>query len=436
MWMQTEPLDQHLSNDVVSLFRLIGQMANDQGYRVYLVGGFVRDLFLQRPSQEADIVVEGDGPSLAALFGRMTGWKITVHKRFLTATAVAPDEGSSLRRLDFVTARQEVYPRAGSLPVVRPARLTDDLLRRDFSINALALSLNQDDFGCLLDPVGGWQDLRRRLIRVLHDKSFRDDPTRMLRAVRYEQRFGFRMDRKTVRLMKEAIRQHFLATVSRDRIKAELLKVFQEDRPGKILLRMKDLGLLKEVAPELRVTARTIATVNLFLKRFQDYQKKGAGDLKDRTSPLMALLLPDEGAAVSFAQRFQFSERWLRNVRGLIQVAREAVLNQPSDFVFALRSLPPEMALAVSVLRRDVSPRQWRRYFFDWRLVRPDVTGEELTRWGLKGKEIQEALTVALRLKLDFKADPSLQRAFALLGRQPNRGATPSEGGNDGRDNS
>ncbi len=212
---------------------------------VYLVGGPVRDALLARPVMDLDFSVEGDAMALGAMVARRLGGECTGHRRFGTATVQAGDI-----RIDLVTARRETYPGPGRLPEVVPGGIADDLARRDFTINAMALPVWPREGG-LIDPMGGLNDLETGILRVLHPRSFIDDPTRMFRAVRYEQRFGFRIDDPTVELMASAISARHMDAVSGDRWRHEIDRILDESAPGPALLRASDLGLLAGLHPAL-----------------------------------------------------------------------------------------------------------------------------------------------------------------------------------------
>jgi tRNA nucleotidyltransferase (CCA-adding enzyme) len=190
---------------------------------IYLVGGAVRDLLLGDPVVDIDLAVEGDGPRAARELAARLDGDVSPHERFGTATVRA-----GTLAFDLAATRSETYPEPGALPVVAPASLSEDLGRRDFAINAMAAALQGDELGHLLDPHGGCADLDARVVRVLHDRSFVDDPTRLLRAARYEVRLDFRMDEPTEELAREAARRKALATVSGPRIRDELLDLLAE----------------------------------------------------------------------------------------------------------------------------------------------------------------------------------------------------------------
>lgn len=238
-------MEQDLPQELLAFLRIAGKTAQAQGQSLYLVGGAVRDLLLGRPNLDFDLVVKGDAPRLARRLAKASGEKVVVHRRFGTAKFRRRDLS-----IDLVTARSETYSRPGVLPEVEPGTIWDDLFRRDFSINAMAIALSPTSFGQLVDPHSGRIDLEKRLIRILHQKSFIDDATRILRALRYEQRLGFRLEEASERLL----RQHksMLDSISGDRIRHELELILKEERPERILYRAQRLGVLQELNPSLR----------------------------------------------------------------------------------------------------------------------------------------------------------------------------------------
>ncbi len=410
--MERLSLDQKVPAQVLQLFKRIGALSCQLGFRSFLVGGFVRDLVMNQRAREADIAVEGDALRLVRVVCREGGWSVTVHHRFLTATARPKDPTFPLSRLDFVTARREDYRRPGALPQVTPATIREDLSRRDFTINAIALSLMPDDFGSLLDPLGGLSDIDHKVIRILHPLSFRDDPTRILRAVRYEQRFSFRIDRQTLSCLRKALTQGCFSTVSGQRIKGELIKIFHEPGPHKILRRMKELGVLRAVAPQLDVSHRRLRAVQTLRKRLDAYH--GWEPVREIEGPFLAVLVSSEDAAQRLQERFSLSSKWLANARQVLFIVASQPLFTPGEMVLRLNRLPVEMVLAVSSLRTDISYRRWKRYLYQWRWEKPDITPEELRAHGLDGKGIRLALTAALKAKLDERADRFLQWERAL----------------------
>ena len=226
------------------VLRTTGRLGIEAGWRVAAVGGLVRDLLRGRLAAEPrdlDLAVEGDGRLLARRLGRALGGRVREHESFLTATVTLPDG----RRVDLATARRERYRRPGALPLVEPATLDEDLARRDFSVNALAVRVDESAWGQVLDPTGGLADLARGRIRILHPLSFVEDPTRIFRAGRFAERLGFRLEPATRRLLRAAAGLEVYAALSGDRLMAELEAILGESRPSAVLARLGRAGAFR-----------------------------------------------------------------------------------------------------------------------------------------------------------------------------------------------
>src|SRR5512134_774105 len=230
-----------LPREHLTLLRALGNLADESGASLYLVGGVVRDLLLKREIWDLDLTVEGDGIAFARLVADRYGAGLAVFERFATARLTFP-EGL---KMGIATTRRESYAQPALLPTVQPASIEEDLSRRDFTINAMAVRLNSQQFGCVLDPYGGQRDLRARTIRVLHVGSFHDDPTRIFRAIRFEQRFGFRLERATSRLLTQAASTSLIQRLSGPRLQNEILLLFAEHDPVRAIARMGQLKLLR-----------------------------------------------------------------------------------------------------------------------------------------------------------------------------------------------
>ncbi len=211
------------------------------GFRAFVVGGAVRDLLLGQKTFDLDIVVEGEGIPFAARLAARLQARLKSHERFGTATIIFSDG----LRLDVATARTELYDRPAALPRVTPGSIRDDMYRRDFTINAMAASLMPGEFGRLIDDFRGLRDLRQRHIRVLHEKSFLDDPTRIFRAVRFETRLGFRIVRSTKKLVDEALSMHVLDGLENYRVATELRLILEEPEPAGPVRRLAQLGVFE-----------------------------------------------------------------------------------------------------------------------------------------------------------------------------------------------
>jgi tRNA nucleotidyltransferase (CCA-adding enzyme) len=238
---------ERLPKDIVSLLQLAGQTGQELGVEVYAVGGFVRDMLLGIPNDDIDLVVEGDGIVFAQSLGHKLAARVRSHLKFRTAVLILP----SGQKIDVATARLEYYEYPAALPIVELSSLKMDLYRRDFSINTLAIHLCPPHFGRLVDFFGGQQDLKDGVIRVLHSLSFVEDPTRIIRAIRFEQRFQFKIGSQTERLIKNAVRLNIFQKLSGARIRHELRLLAEDSAPLDALIRMRDLGLLQEIHPLL-----------------------------------------------------------------------------------------------------------------------------------------------------------------------------------------
>ncbi|HME46071.1 MAG TPA: CBS domain-containing protein [Syntrophorhabdales bacterium] len=240
-------MEERLSREMLDKLSTIGNLADEMSYHAYLVGGFVRDLLLRIENFDIDIVVEGDGIRFADALARLVNAKIRTHKEFGTAKVTYPDGFS----VDIATARLEYYKAPAALPIVEHSSLKLDLYRRDFTINTLAISLNKNTKGELIDFFGAQRDIKEKTIRVLHSLSFVEDPTRVLRAVRFERRFSFQIGKFTLNLIKNTIRMGFLSRIKGSRMWTELSLILSEENPGSILKRLQELDLLKFIYPQL-----------------------------------------------------------------------------------------------------------------------------------------------------------------------------------------
>ena len=251
-----EPLTKNVANVMKELLperqmRILSTAAeagDELGFPVYVAGGFPRDLLMRAPSSDMDIVTEGDGVALAAAMAARLGGRSHAHEKFKTAVVVLPGGA----KVDVATARIEFYSHPAALPEVEHGAIRNDLYRRDFSINAMAIRLNGPRPGSLIDYFGGQADLKNHVIRVLHNLSFVEDPTRAFRAARFETRFGFTMGKQTLSLLENAVRHQLFNRLSGERMISEVVMILNERRPVPALARLKELGLLKFVHPGLR----------------------------------------------------------------------------------------------------------------------------------------------------------------------------------------
>lgn len=393
-------LERSLRPALLALIRDIATTARDMNFSVFFVGGIVRDLLLGQPLYDVDFVVEGDAVALARGMALARGGKVTSHSRFGTAKwvldpqalQVATPDGLGLRTLDFVTARTEFYTHPTALPQVEQSSIKQDLHRRDFTINAMAVCLDPDRFGELLDFYGGERDLKDGVIRVLHSLSFVEDPTRMLRAVRFEQRFGFRIDPRTQDLLSGAL--DLLDRVSGPRIRNELELILKEEQPEKALCRLNELGVLAHIHPALQCDA--------WLMQACGEVRQTAG--LDHGFAYLALLTYrlDGEALRAFVRNMRLShdvESDLHSVAAL-RDAREAIrrATQASQVYRLLHGHSSRALQAARLATDDAVVRSHIDWFTrELRNVRPSVGGTFLKSLGMKAGPAYGRILGALR---------------------------------------
>jgi tRNA nucleotidyltransferase (CCA-adding enzyme) len=370
----------------------ITNAAQADGLTVYLVGGSVRDLLLNRPTLDVDLTLEGDVPTLAQRAAAdLPDVRCLIHSAFRTATL----KGSTFR-LDVATARAETYRRPGALPSVRPGSLRDDLFRRDFTVNAMALALTGSQAGDVVDPFGGKADLKAGLLRVLHEGSFRDDATRILRGARYESRLGFRLERRTLRWLKRDV--GYLEAISGPRIREEMARALREPQPESILLRLQRLGALAAIHPALSFDSRR-ARAFAWLREMQGEPPATA------YLALLAWGLPAEKTA-GLAARLALTRRETEAVRAAPEaMALKRALSRevkPSQAVELLSAVPPASVWALAASARGRARQQVLRYLRRWRYVKPSLDGRALLAMGAReGPGLGQALRRLKVAKLD-----------------------------------
>jgi tRNA nucleotidyltransferase (CCA-adding enzyme) len=386
-------LQQALSSTLARALAAVIEMAEGQGRTLYLVGGCVRDLALGRDLLDVDVAAEGEVESLAATAASVLGGRWVAHGEFGTVTLEA--NGA---RLDLAMARAETYARPGALPRVRPASISEDLARRDFTINALALAICGPERGRLLDPFDGWEDLRRGLVRVLHQRSFIDDATRVLRAVRYAARLGFRLESGTRALLRRDV--SYLAIISGARLRQELVRLLAEGRPETALLACQRLGVLAAVHPALRFDRRLAAALRAARRRGMPLSPELYLSL------LGTPLCPEEASSV--ARRLALSTPQRRALEGAAalggatdELAQSRL--RPSQVVALLEAHPEPSLRAWSLAAPSPTVRRRARAYLEyWRYVKPSLDGRALQRLGVpRGPLVGEAMRMLRTARVD-----------------------------------
>jgi tRNA nucleotidyltransferase (CCA-adding enzyme) len=374
----------------------------------YLVGGAVRDLLRGAVPWDVDIAVEGDARSVARAVAERMGSDAREYERFGTATVETPDS-----TYNFATTRQESYDEPGALPQVTPASLAEDLGRRDFGINAMAVGLSGDDLGHLYDPFGGVADMATGVVRVLHERSFLDDPTRLLRALRYATRLGFSLDPETERLAREAVAADALSTVSGARIRDELMDLLRETDAPSGIERMRELEIHSALHPDLDPDPELVASAALGAAAIgADRGVAALAALIEEAPEKLDLwlgdlhLLADERDAAARAAR----------VGPRIAMALREREHSPSELRALLGREPPEsLALALAL---QAPPEPILRWSSDLRPVQLEISGADLLAAGLpEGPALGRALDETLNRKLDGLVsgrDAELETALLL----------------------
>lgn len=384
----------HLPPVLYALLGRIGQLADTQQVAAYVVGGCVRDLLLGIRNLDVDIVVEGDGLAFALALARQEGGHATTHARFGTAVVTFPDGF----KLDIATARTEYYEYPTALPTVEQSSIKKDLYRRDFTINALAICLNAARFGLLLDFYGGQRDLKERTLRVLHSLSFVEDPTRILRAVRFEIRFGFQVGKETLRLIKGAVTMELFHRLSSARLSEELRLLLAEPAARQAVARLAELDLWRFIQADIAWSTKldhTLQAVDDVLAWYRmaslHWPEPATGPAEAWLVRCLALLDPlSEAATAEALQRLNMSTRYMavvhaaRAARHAIPLLARRPALSPSETYHLLTGQPLEALLFVMAKTSSATARQQLvAYLETYRYVKPALSGHDLQSLGL-----------------------------------------------------
>jgi tRNA nucleotidyltransferase (CCA-adding enzyme) len=369
---------------------------------VYLVGGTVRDILLGEPNFDVDVAVEGDAISLARAVADALGGRVRAHSKFGTAVVLYGDE----QRIDVVTARTEFYDAPAALPSVEHATIREDLFRRDFTINAMAVSLKGEDFGRLVDPFQGRRDLEAKTIRVLHNLSFIDDPTRIFRAIRYESRYGFRMDEHSQRLARGTIEMGLVGDLSSARLRDELVALLEEGDAGASILRLADLGAGTAIHPHLAADEEAVELLER-LRELNERYGTGVPAWRLALEALARRLPPDE--IYDWLRRLKVQRRDADRIAWAVTVGPRLVERlhgdtpEPAEVVALAEPYAPDAPLFALAL---AEPQPLRDYFERLRDVRLEVSGSDLARLGLgESPQVGEILAELRRRKLNGQLD-------------------------------
>ncbi|HJA79210.1 MAG TPA: CBS domain-containing protein [Candidatus Desulfovibrio intestinavium] len=420
-----------LSPHTRSILELAGNLGRKLALPVYVVGGFVRDILLDRDNEDIDLVVEGNGIELAKALAEALDGRVREHQKFMTSVVIYTGPDGEELRIDVATARLEYYEYPAALPTVELSSIKMDLFRRDFTINALAIRLDCSPYGQMVDFFGGQRDIKDGIIRVLHTLSFVEDPTRCLRAVRFEQRYGFHLDPAAERLIKNVLSLNLLDKLSSSRIYHEYSHMCTEPNPPACFLRMEELGLLKAVSPLLTlIPTRREALLRMremvswyhllyldepvqhwlayFLALCHNLNYEDARSVYERLG-----LPPQRRAAV-----FHLREKARYLCARLESWQRKQSEKHTDVFGFwkMLEGLGLEFLLyLMAATDEEGLQKNLSRYITQWRREKADIGGSDLIALGLRpGPRFTEILRQVLAAKLNGTAvTPEAQWALA-----------------------
>ncbi|MHB8859667.1 MAG: CBS domain-containing protein [Thermoleophilia bacterium] len=378
---------------------------------VYLVGGFVRDAILGEPNYDIDIAVEGDGIEFAGHLAQELGGRVRAHEKFRTAVVIL-DQVKPELRVDVATTRTEFYDYPAALPTVEHASIKHDLYRRDFTINAMAVSLSAHDFGRLLDFFGGLADIENKVIRVLHNLSFIEDPTRIFRAIRYENRLGFRMNSHTLGLARGCVEMNLVGDLSSARLRDELVWLLSEPKVEHTIKRIGELGIAPSIHPQLAADAETAELVSRADSAVRElHMSEEIRRWRLRLVCMARKLEPEQLA--SWTERLKLRGSDAAVIAGGVVLARKvnerlasAELARP-DLYELLARLPAEgLLLAWAEAGEERSRRALELYLKDLRYTALSIGGRDLLELGLgESPEVGQVLTQVKLLKLEGKVD-------------------------------
>lgn len=417
-----------LPKDVLDILEKAGALGRSRQTPVYVVGGFVRDLLLKTPNHDIDLVVEGDGIGFARAFAGVLGGRVRVHKKFLTSVVIFPGAGGKEERVDVATARLEYYESPAALPTVEHSSIKMDLYRRDFTINALAIRLDCEPMGEIVDFFGGQKDIRDRVIRVLHTLSFVEDPTRCLRAVRFEQRYHFRIGPATEKLIKNDVSLKLLDKLSPSRLFNEFEHICAEETAILCIRRLHELGILQAIHPQLSInpdrkemlirTAKVMAWYRLLYidEEMRPWLVYFLVLCSSLTYAVTLEVFRRLGIPPALKNEVLGCREKARSLRSSLKRLTATPGFRVSALCAMLRPLPVEFVLYLMAdMEVPETRRALSRYITVWRTEKPGADGSDLKKLGLApGPAYGVILQRLLEAKLDgTAASPEEQLSLA-----------------------
>ncbi|MEW6601725.1 MAG: CBS domain-containing protein, partial [Nitrospirota bacterium] len=391
-------------SEIYDLLKLSGEVARDLGFTSYLVGGSVRDLLRGESNLDIDIVIEGDGIAFAHALGDRLGVKIKTHKRFGTAVVI-----TDFLKFDVATSRTEYYESPAALPHVETSSIKKDLYRRDFTINTMAIMLNPEHFGKLLDFFGGQRDLKEKTLRILHNLSFIEDPTRAFRAIRFSERFGFKISKHTANLIKTAVRINLFDKLSGARMYDELNLLFSETEPVNAIKRLSGFDLLKFIHKSLAITETLKDTFEAIQETLAWFKLLFFEEELNRAHLFLMALLneltpPERGEAL---QRLYVPPSARKEILEGIEQSGKVIASLRSvsekEIYNALMPLDvPAILFAMARTKDQEQKKAISLYLTTLRKIKPELTGKELKKMGYApGPVFKKILNAILEERLE-----------------------------------
>jgi tRNA nucleotidyltransferase (CCA-adding enzyme) len=407
----THFIRERLSQRFQTILKDIGNVAEKMGYNVYVVGGFVRDLLLNRKNEDIDIVVEGDGILFAKKYAKHANARIHPHEKFGTAVVIFPDDF----KIDVATARTEHYASPAALPTVEKSSIKLDLYRRDFTINTLVIHLNGDNFGTLIDFFGAYQDLKEKVVRVLHNLSLVEDPTRVFRAIRFEQRFGFHIGKLTDHLIKNAVQMKFIKQLGGRRVFSEIRQILQEDNPLPAIQRMNDYEILQMI--DIQLNPKMIKCVEAIKKVLawhellfidETYVKWAVyfmGLIHNTRLESIQKICDYLDLSQQYRQMFCKDKHQAQLLLRSLETTKKQIKN--SELYHRIKYYKTEVILfMMAYAKKDIVVRMLSHYHSRLKRMKPFITGKDLKQLGLEpGPLYSKVLEAVLNARMDNLVD-------------------------------
>lgn len=411
LFIDWKDLIRYINNPAIhEMIKMIQQLCDIFAYRPYIVGGFVRDFLLGKPNNDIDIVIEGNALNIGQALSKYYGVSFIAYPHFLTGTIKLNKECS----IDFITARSEYYQSPGSLPIVKASDLFHDLGRRDFSINSMAIQMDKKDCGRMIDYFEGLQDLQHKRIRILHDLSFYDDPTRIFRAIKFENRYDFHIEVNTSRFMVDVINKGIMKRVSKERLKNEIFSLLTEEKAFDNMQKLTELELLQSLYPYIEFDTDRMKPIQYINKTAYDSLFCNHIEIDD---VLVKLLILFSKCPVEYLDRLKKDlclnkyygdsfTRMLKYKENVFHLLNEVELSNYQLFQL-FQDINREVLLALYYMaHHDTIRHKILHYIQNLRHVKLEINGRDLARFNIKpGKIYGYIMDQVLKAKLSSEID-------------------------------